>query len=181
MMPRGAKRAALAMALALAGCAAVDRAAPVVTANATARRGPGDEMLAYLARLRSMSQGELGAEAQRRRQAAARVPSDLASVKAALAMTLALQSDDGGIAELLEPVARRREGDREVRAMASFLLAFSAQRRRLRESATATQASLRDERRALEAQKERATQLQQKLEALSDLEKSLSERQPQTP
>jgi hypothetical protein len=54
--------------------------------------------------------------------------------------------------------------DREVRSVASFLLAFSTQRRRLRESATAAQASLRNERRALE-----------------DLEKSLSERQPQTP
>ena len=67
--------------------------------------------------------------------------------------------------------------------MASFLLIQSAERRRLKEGAAAAGSRLRDERRAHEAQKqradalqERASQLQQKIDALTELEKSLSER-----
>jgi hypothetical protein len=65
--------------------------------------------------------------------------------------------------------------------MASFLHVLAAERRRLRETAAARE---RDERRAhqalrarAEAAQERAAQLQQKLDALTALEKSLSERQ----
>ncbi len=69
-----------------------------------------------------------------------------------------------------------------VRAMASFLHVLASDRRRLRESASAR---VRDERRAQEqfrsradSAQERAEQLQQKLDALTALEKSLSDRQP---
>jgi hypothetical protein len=58
------------------------------------------------------------------------------------------------------------------------------ERRRLRESAAAANAKAREDRRAADAQKqradglqERAAQLQQKLDALTELEKSLSDRQ----
>jgi hypothetical protein len=68
--------------------------------------------------------------------------------------------------------------------MASFLLVQAAERKRLKEGAAAAGSRLRDERRATEAQKqradalqERAAQLQQKIEALTELEKSLSDRQ----
>ena len=67
--------------------------------------------------------------------------------------------------------------------MASFLQAMAGERRRLRESAAASGTRLREERHAREVEKqradalqERAAQLQQKLDALSDLEKSLSDR-----
>lgn len=72
----------------------------------------------------------------------------------------------------------------EVREMASFLHVQAAERRRLRESAAAAEKSLREERKAAESQKaradslqERAAQLQQKLDALGEIEKSLSDRQ----
>ena len=65
----------------------------------------------------------------------------------------------------------------EMREMASFLHSMAVERRRLRESAAAANAKLRDERRVAEAQKQRADTLQQKIDALSEIEKSLSERQ----
>ena len=71
--------------------------------------------------------------------------------------------------------------------MASFLLLQAAERRRLKEGVAAAGSRLRDERRAHEAQKqradalqERAAQLQQKIDALTELEKSLSDRPVQT-
>jgi len=72
----------------------------------------------------------------------------------------------------------------EAREMASFLHVQLVERRRLRESAAAADKNLRDERKATEAQKlradalqERVAQLQQKLDALGEIEKSLSDRQ----
>jgi hypothetical protein len=131
-----------------------------------------------------MNEAALSTEATRARQATARDPSDVSRVKAALAMSLAREPDEGDIVTLLEPVAKRDNGDPGVRAMASFLQGNAQERRRLRESAAAARATLRDERRALEAQKqkaeslqERAAQLQQKIDALTALEKSLSDRQ----
>jgi chromosome segregation ATPase len=96
---------------------------------------------------------------------------------------------------MMEPVARKAGVDDDVRAMASLLLVQSAERRRLKEGVAAAGGKLRDERRAHEAQKqradalqerasqlqERAAQLQHKLDALTELEKSLSDRQAQKP
>jgi hypothetical protein len=114
----------------------------------------------------------LAAEAARRRREA----TDLAHVQAAFALSLSPQSDEADVLALVEPLARKDNGDRDVKAVASFLQAVMTERRRLRESATAAGARLRDERRALDAQKQRADALQQKLDALTDLEKSLSDR-----
>jgi hypothetical protein len=62
---------------------------------------------------------------------------------------------------------------------------MSSERRRLRESAATTGNKLREERHAREQEKQRAdalqdraAELQQKLDALSQLEKSLSNRPP---
>ena len=67
--------------------------------------------------------------------------------------------------------------------MASFLHGIALERRRLKESAAATGARLREaqkardnEKQRAEALQERAAQLQQKLDALTDIEKSLSDR-----
>ena len=162
--------------------------APAATA-ATAVPDPdvrvtaGGELVAYLARIRDLGERALAAETARQREAARTSGSELESVKLALAMSLAPGSDEGEIATLMEPVSRKRTIDDDVRAMASFLLVQSAERKRLKEGVAAAGSRLRDERRAHEAQKqraealqERAVQLQQKIEALTELEKTLSDR-----
>jgi hypothetical protein len=113
-------------------------------------------------------------------------PTDMSQVKIAIALSLTAQADEAEIIGLVEPVARRDGADDDVRAMASFLHIQASERRRLRESATAANTRLRDERKAAEAQKqradalqERAVQLQQKIDALTEIEKSLSDRQVQ--
>jgi hypothetical protein len=114
----------------------------------------------------------------------ARPTSDLGRIKAAMAILATPNGDEAEALALVEPVARRSNGDGEARALAGFLQAMVLERRRLKESAAGANAKLRDERKAAEAQKqradalqERAAELQQKLDALADLEKSLSEKQ----
>jgi hypothetical protein len=187
------KYAALASCLALAGCYTAPTFEPgppnpsaatqLPARTAGARVTPGGELVAYLARIRDLSDKALAAETQRQREAA-RAGSDLEAVKLGLALSLAPSSAEGEIATLMEPITRRAPADDDVKAMASFLLVQSAERRRLKEGAAAAGTRLRDERRAHEAQKqraealqERAAQLQQKIDALTELEKSLSERQ----
>ena len=173
------KRAAALIALALLNaCAAVDRIAPASEAAPSATRGSGerstaDDLVAYLARLRNMSESALNAEAALQRREAG----DLARVKAALALSLSALAEESDILALVDPTARGESADRDVKAMASFLQVLANERRRLKESAAASAARLRDERRAHDAQKQRAEALQQKLDALTDLEKSLSDRQ----
>ena len=164
------KRAAAFIALALLNaCAAVDRIAP---ASEAAAASTADELVAYLARLRNMGESALNAEAARQKREAG----DLARVKTALALSLSPQAEESDILALVDPIARKESAGRDVRAMASFLQALATERRRLKESAAATAVRLRDERRAHDAQKQRAEALQQKLDALTDLEKSLSDR-----
>ena len=186
------RRAAVAIACTfLAGCGALEAVAPpaiFAPTPAGPRITAGGELVAYVARIRDLGERALAAETARRREAARAGASELESVKLALALSLAPASDEGEIASLMEPVSRKAGVDDDVRAMASFLLVQAAERRRLKEGAAAAGSRLRDERRAHEAQKqradalqERAAQLQQKLEALSELEKSLSDRQAQKP
>ena len=182
--------AAIAVAL-LAGCATIEKLVPVPVMwppGGAAAGALSEDLIDYMARLRSMNEAALAAEATRARQAAAaRDAPDLARVKAALALTLTPQADEAEVVALLEPVAKR-DAPAAVKAMASFLHVNAVERRRLREAAASARATLRDERRALESQKqraetlqERAAQLQQKLDALTDLEKSLSDRQNPSP
>jgi hypothetical protein len=182
------KRVALAAAALVSACAMLDKAAPVATAPSSTSlsgRSNADELVLYMAGLRGMSDAALTAEASRQKQAAGRDNTDLGRVKAALALTLAHPADETEILALLEPVTRRETTGPDLRTMAGFLQVIVVDRRRLRESAAAAGGRLRDERRAFEAQKqraealqERAAQLQQKLDALTELEKSLSDRQP---
>jgi hypothetical protein len=168
---------AFAASLLLAACAAPDRAAaPAETrpavAPAAASHAAGDGLLAYIARIRGMNDAALAAEAARQRRDA----SDAARVKAALAIALASQGEESEILSLVEPVAKKDNGDRDLRAVAGFLRVIANERRRLKESAAAAGVRLREERRLREAEKQRADTLQQKLDALTDLEKSLSDR-----
>jgi chromosome segregation ATPase len=192
---------ALALPLLLGACQLVERVSPAFEAPsesptesptespAEARgdtpRSHADELVAYLARIRTLNESGLNAEAARQKQLAARQPSDLTRLKAALALALSGPADDNEISVLVDPLARNPRADGDLRAMASFLQAIANERRRLKENAVAARTTLRDERRALEAQKqradalqERAAQLQQKLDALTELEKSLSDRPP---
>lgn len=194
-------RLALAACALLAGCyalpsfepAVVERPShsqaepPPLASTGVALATPGGELVAYLARIRDLTDKPLAAETQRQREAVRRQRTDLEVVKLGIALSLSPAADEAEITALMEPVARRRGGDDDVRAMASFLLLQAAERRRLKEGVAAAGSRLRDERRAHEAQKqradalqERAAQLQQKIDALTELEKSLSDRPVQT-
>jgi hypothetical protein len=164
-----------------ASCAAPG---PLATSAPEAAAGPSppagvsyaEDIVAYLGRIRTMNEAALGAEAARMKRDA----SDLARVKAALALSLSSQSDDAEVLDLVEPVTRRTNGDRDVRAMAAFVQAQALERRRLKQRATAAAGELREERKLAESQAQRAEQLQQKLDALTNLEKSLAERETKT-
>jgi pyrroloquinoline quinone (PQQ) biosynthesis protein C len=172
------KKVALLLAtLALGGCAVVDRIAPSAESTAAVPgaggvRSNAEDLVGYLVRLRPMSETALAAEAARHK----RDSSDLGKVKAAMALSLNPQSEESDIIALVEATVKKENADRDVRAMASFLHTLAAERRRLKESVTAASARLREERRVMETQKQRADALQQKLDALTELEKSLSDR-----
>ncbi len=172
--------ASLALLLALAGCGIVER---VLQPSAASSGAAVDELADYLARLRGMNEARLASEAATQRQNAARHPGTTTRLKAAIALTLARPADETEVLTLIEPVLHGDSATRQAQGMASFLQAIALERRRMRESAAGASARLKDERRALEVQKqradalqERAAQLQQKLDALSELEKSLSDR-----
>jgi hypothetical protein len=155
----------------------VDRVAPTAEAKPAVPSSPfsrssSDELANYLVRLRSMNDAALAAEATKLKKE----QGDLPRVKAAMALSLSSQADDAEILALLETPAKRENGDREVRAMASFLQVLALERRRLKESAAAAGVKLREEKRTSDMQKQRADSLQQKLDALTELEKSLSDR-----
>jgi len=164
--------------LALLGCASMERALPEALrpSSSEAAPTPGTELVAYLARLRGMNERALATEASRQRDISRGMPNDLTQVKIAIALSLLPQSDETEILALVEPVARHDAAEDDLRAMASFLQVQASERRRLKESAAAASVRVRDERRAAEAQKqradalqERAAQLQQKLDALSEI------------
>ena len=171
------KRAALLLAFLAAACATTKEPAPAQSASVMptpatgAAHSSADDLLAYMARVRAMPEPALAAEVARHRKESG----DLPRVKAALALAVSPQSDEAEILALVEPV-ERHAGDRDVKAMAGFLQAMALERRRVKESSAAR---LRDEHKALDAQRQRADDLQQKLEALSALEKSLSDRPPE--
>ena len=193
-----AAAAALALLALVSGCALFREptpapgASPPVTSAPPPIGRPGqsaaEEVIAYLGQLRSMNEAALAAEGRRQRAAArGDREGDLARVKAGLAFILANGTEEAEILALVDPVAKREKSDAGLKAMASFLHELAVDRRRLKESAAAANARLREERRSHElsrgnaaAAQERAAQLQQKLDALTELEKSLSDRKETT-
>ncbi len=174
------RRVAFALlAMALCACSHIERAVPALA------DAPGESLASYMSRLHAMNEQALAAEAAKQRRIASAESDDLARVRAALALSLAPHGDEAEILSLVDPVVAHRDAPADVRGMASFLQAMATDRRRLRESVAATGQKLREERHAREQEKqradalqERATELQQKLDALSELEKSLSNRTP---
>lgn len=170
----------------VAGCAPLMPPAVSTSMAPPPPRGPtaADELVAYLARLRTLDEAALAMEASRQREFARQDASDVNRLKVALVLAANPQAEDNDIVGLLEPLLKETpQTDADVRAMASFLHGMVVERRRLKEGAAAAGNRARDERRAFEAQKQRAdklqegnAQLQQKLDALTDLEKSLSNR-----
>jgi hypothetical protein len=147
--------------------------------------GSADELVAYLAKLRGMSESGLVAEAARQKKALARDTSDAQRLRTAIALSVSPQGEDAEVVSLADPVAKREAADANLRAMASYVVLFAGERRRLREAASTARVNLREEKRNAETQKqradalqERAAQLQQKLDALTELEKSLTDRPP---
>ncbi|HUP98195.1 MAG TPA: hypothetical protein VM073_09645 [Usitatibacter sp.] len=187
----GIRALAIAAALVIAGCAAFERAVPEALRPGAPRERAvetpsANELVAYLARLRGMNERSLAAEVARQREMARTSPGDLGQIKVALALSLSSLADESEVISLVDPIVRRDNADDDLRAMASFLHVQALERRRHKESAAAAGAKLREERRATETQKQRAdalqekaAQLQQKLDALTELEKSLSDRQAQ--
>ena len=180
------------LCIAMAACAPLEPSdasvspAPARAAAKPRATVPSPTLVTYLGDLRGMSEPTLAREVARQRQLLSKEGSDVARTRLALALSLSPQGDDAEILGLVEPVTRRESAPADVRAMASFLHAMASERRRLRESAAAANAKAREERRAAEAQKqradtlqERAAQLQQKIDALTELEKSLSDRPSQ--
>ena len=86
--------ALLVAALALAGCATVEKALPQSLRSTPAEPTPttGTELVAYLSRLRGMNERALAQEAARQRELSRGTPSDLSKVKIAIALSLAPQA-----------------------------------------------------------------------------------------
>jgi hypothetical protein len=180
------RRALLPVLLAatLAGCAIAPSTPPPSPTRAPAERATAERLLASLARMIAMDEHALAAEASRAREAAERGTDSFASVEAALALSMAAAPDDAQVLALVAPVlAAYPPVEPEIRAMAGFLQAIASDRRKLRDSLATASAKSRDDRREAqsqrlraEAQQERADRLQLKLEALTNLEKSLANR-----
>lgn len=183
-MRAGLAAAVLALA---AGCAAVDSVPPPVRTASAVATSSAEELLACLVRLKTLDEPALAAETVRLRELSRRQPSPVASVKLALALAASAPGDDAEALGLVEPLARGgARGDPAVAAMAGFLQGIISERRRLKENAAAAGSRAQNERRAHESQKQRAESLQernallqQKIDALTELEKSLSSRSPQ--
>ncbi|QJR10245.1 hypothetical protein DSM104443_01299 [Usitatibacter rugosus] len=174
----------LLLAATLGACSVLPESSTSTTAPPPPRPpSTADELVAYLARLRDLDDTGLTLEATRQREFIKQQPGEVSRLKLALALS-ALQSEESEILMLVEPLAREPKGiDPDVRAMASFLQHQTVERRKLKETAAAAGTKAKDDRRALESQRQRAdtlqernAQLQQKLDALTNLEKSLSGR-----
>ncbi|MBI3043449.1 MAG: hypothetical protein HYY78_11580 [Betaproteobacteria bacterium] len=144
----------------LAGCTALrgietQEPAPWVQAGSPRPASEADDLLLYYRHVRRLSGAELAREHETARQAYARARSDYNRIR--FAMVLALPntgfSDEGRAQELLEPVSKNPSGS--LHGLAYLLGSQLQERRRLDASAQG---------------------LQQKLDALKSLERSLIER-----
>jgi len=153
----------LALALALSACdtlRGVDAgdAQPAVT-DLPGESAEVSKALVYYARARKLAGPELAREQEAARRALARTRTDANRVRYALMLTVpgAAAPDDGRVMELLEPVARN--GDSALHGLALLVTAFLQEQRRLDGS---------------------VQNLQQKLDALLTLERSMTGREAGT-
>jgi hypothetical protein len=153
--------ALLAICAALAACGLLrapegTEPAPWVHAGSPRPASDVESLLLYFQHVKKLPGGELGREHDTARQAYSRTRSDFNRVR--LGMLLALPgtsfSDEARALELLEPVAKNQKG--QFSGLASLLASHLQERKRLDASAQG---------------------LQQKLDALKSLERSMIERQ----
>jgi hypothetical protein len=145
--------------LAAAACLAAGCAAPPVAVKpvpVVARpMSDSESLLGYYQSLRGLSAADLGKEHELARQAYARARSDYNRVRYAMVLTVPSSTfhDDSRALEMLDPVVKNPNG--QLQPLASLLASHVQERRKLDASAQA---------------------LQQKLDALRSLERSIIER-----
>lgn len=163
---RKARASALAACLLLAGCGTLQPAPEVAEPEArTVQPAPpvpqprqssdAETLISYFANLRKLSGPELAREHDAARQAYGRARSDYNGMRLAMVVTLPNTPfyDDPRALDLLDPIAKN--GDPRLAGLAWLLVSQIQERRRLDANAQA---------------------LQQKLDALKSLERSLIER-----
>jgi len=145
---------------ALAGCGVLrgletQEPAPWVQAGGPQPASDVESLLLYFQHVRKLSAPELGKEHDAARQAYSRTRTDFNRVRFAMLLALpnTAYSDDARALELLDPVAKNPKGP--FSGLALFLASHLQERRRLDASAQG---------------------LQQKLDALKSLERSMIER-----
>lgn len=165
----------LAIVLA-AGCGALKsreegREAGWLTPGQSFLVSEAESLLLYHEHLRKLSSADLNREHEGVKQALAGSGSNGNFSRVRLAMLLSLPGagfrDDGRALGLLEPMLKESAASNEMRALAQLLYVLISERRR-------TEERLKDEQRKTEG-------LQQKLDALKSIEKSLLEREPGKP
>lgn len=177
--------------IALAGCMTQPVPAPVTQPATTTPAGPSApvavtvrpelDLAMHVARLRLLSQHQLQAELAQNRQRAKEAPSYENRLR--LALTLwASGSEDSEIQVLAEPSQANRDED-QLRGIGLLLTSIIAERRRNRELQTNSLTRNRESRREQESQqvrldalKRQIDDLERKLAAMRDLEKSLQQR-----
>lgn len=125
-----------------------------------------ESLLLYHEHLRKLSIADLNREHEGVKRTLARSNSDFSRMRLAMLLSLSGANfrDDGRALGLLEPMLAAGAADNETRALAQLLYVLISERRRIEER-------LKDEQRKTEG-------LQQKLDALKSIEKSLLEREP---
>ena len=178
--------AAIAALALLAACAVPEKAPappPAAVVVAPAAPSEADQLLTRLSRLNATGLAEQQAEVARLKESTARAPSDVGRVELAFALT-ASGADESEILAALEPVTR--EGGTasvDVKSVAGFLQGVILERRKLKEGLAAANARASADRKSVDASRQKEAQLQEqvsrlqkKLDALTNLEKSLSDR-----
>lgn len=168
--PQGETRLPVAAEAAPAAAPAASAAVPrVEPADAAARR-----LLAYQEQLRQLPAAELGAELTRQNAALA-ASGNAPAVALELALVLAQTrnpADTQRALGLLEPIARNPTPEQQPwQGLARLLLVRVAEQRRLEDQVERQAAQLRESQRNVQ-------QLNEKLEALKAIERSLNNRAP---
>lgn len=147
--------------------------APPLLPPPEVRTSDADRLLKYYHRVLSLKGGDLAREYERARQAFERESSDVHRIQ--LAMLLSMPSanfrDDSAAIGLLQPVLKEQRGEESsLRPLALLMQSYILEVRRVEDALQTQTSKLRDEQRRGEA-------LQQKLEALLEMEMKMIERE----
>ena len=134
--------------------------------------GELDSVLAYYDRVLALKGGELSREYERTRQSYERDGSDVHRMQLAILLSMpnAGFRDDAAAIGLLQPLVKDRPDESSLRPLALLVQNYILELRRSEDALQAQSSKLRDEQRRAEA-------LQQKLEALLQMEMKMIERE----